>query len=62
MDLITMLIVVGLSIYASYKMAIGKVQNKVLWPVAAALFGPVPVIVQYVVSDVAKGKREKTML
>lgn len=59
MDLIVMLMVVGASVYASYKMAIEKAQNKIVWPVAAALFGPVPVVLQYIVADITQEKRKK---
>lgn len=60
MDLMLSFIILGASIYASYKMALDKSQNKIGWPVAAAMFGPAPVIIQYIASDVAKGKKDKS--
>lgn len=40
--------------YASYKMAIEKNQNKIVWTIVAFLFGPVPVVIQYIVADFTK--------
>lgn len=42
--------------YASYKMATEKNQNKIIWVIVAFLFGPVPVVIQYIVADFSKSK------
>lgn len=59
MELILSFAILGASIYASYKMALDKNQNKIAWPVAATLFGPVPVIIQYIAADIAQEKSTK---
>lgn len=38
------------AVFASYKLAIEKQQNKIVWPVVTLLIGPGIFIIQYLVS------------
>lgn len=56
MTIILKVVITATCVYAAYKMAIDKKQNKLGWTIGAFLFGPVPVVIQYIISDITKIK------
>ena len=53
-------IVIGLlvaAVFASYKLAIEKQQNKIIWPAITLLIGPGIFIIQYLVSVFKNNKK-----
>lgn len=53
-------IVIGLlvaAVFASYKLAIKKQQNKIIWPAITLLIGPGIFIIQYLVSVFKNNKK-----
>ena len=53
-------IVIGLlvaAVFASYKLAIEKQQNKIIWPAITLLIGPAIFIIQYLVSVFKNNKK-----
>lgn len=54
------LIVIALlleAVFASYKLAIEKQQNKIIWPATVLLIGPGLFIVQYLVAEFVNKKK-----
>ena len=47
------------AIYASYKLAIEKEQNKYLWPILTFIIGPSVFIVQYIASTLLNSAIKK---
>ena len=57
MDFIVVIGILAAAVFASYKLAIEKQQNKIIWPAITLLIGPGIFIIQYLVSVFKNNKK-----
>lgn len=62
MNTVLMMVILLAAVFASFKMAEEKGQNKFVWSVITLLVGPLVVILQYLVAYFTKKKTNKVCL
>lgn len=57
MNLLVLMVIVGGSVFASYKLAIEKGQHKIIWPICTLLISPSVFIIQYLATIFRDSKK-----